>query len=830
MTARRPRAFRVRLSAFLSTVSVAIAIVIAMASLASVARADYERFAWTGWHTPTQQVRFVQSRLEGSDLTLWMDGIGPQPVQDPLALLRGLPAAQMDTGPNAWNPVPPPARWAHSMIYDSIRDRLLVFGGQGYSGWNDELWALNLSGIPQWTPVATGGTAPGPRGFHSAVFDSVGDRMLVFGGTDGSIQNNEVWQLSFAGLATWSKLTVAGAPPSPRVNHTAVIDKLRNRMIVYGGSSNGTTVSDAYALNLAGAPTWTQLFPTGTAPARTTHAAVYDAIGDRMIVTCGLDLASQPKNDTWSLSLAGTPAWSALAPTGTPPSPRLGASALYDRVRKQIVLFAGGTGAPNSNETWVLSLNGTPSWTLASIAAKPQGRQFHTAVIDPIGDRMLVFGGSSGPVLSDAWALPLAPNSVWRPFSGTRRKGHTAVLDVSRNRMLVFGGEDATQLNDVWELALGNPPQWTRLNPSGTPPSPRALHGAIYDGKRDRMIVFGGRGTTPTNDVWELSFSGEVAWRPVPAVGTPPAPRLDPVVVYDTYRRRMLVFGGADATGVYNDVWALSLSGTPTWTLITTTGTVPTARAGSQAIYDPLRDRLIVHGGYNKNYIAQSDLYALSLSGTPAWTQLSPSGTPPAPRFASVTVYDPSRDRMIVESGTDFADFFSDTWALNLAGTTAWSTVTNPGVQPLARSDHKGVYDENLDRLVFFGGISPLGILHDAWELDFTATIDVPVTTTLPSGARVALASVVPNPAPRAAASTIAFTLSSAGEVHVTVHDALGRRVRSLDAGSGALEAGPHRVVWDGRSDGGAAMPAGLYFVRVETAGSAASGKLVRLD
>jgi len=35
-------------------------------------------------------------------------------------------------------------------------------------------------------------------------------------------------------------------------------------------------------------------------------------------------------NDVWALSLEGAPTWVALAPTGTPPSVRVGNSTIYD--------------------------------------------------------------------------------------------------------------------------------------------------------------------------------------------------------------------------------------------------------------------------------------------------------------------------------------------------------------------------------------------------------------------------------------------------------------------------------------------------------------------
>jgi hypothetical protein len=39
-------------------------------------------------------------------------------------------------------------------------------------------------------------------------------------------------------------------------------------------------------------------------------------------------------------------------------------------------------------------------------------------------------------------------------------------------------------------------------------------------------------------------------------------------MVYDSRRGRMLVFGGANFGGFLNDVWALSLTGTPAWTAL----------------------------------------------------------------------------------------------------------------------------------------------------------------------------------------------------------------------------------------------------------------------
>jgi hypothetical protein len=755
----------------------------------------------------------IEARLTGLHLEAFVDGYRPRGAGD-----FANPIVQSGS---PWTPVPPPALWVHSTIYDPIRDRLIVFGGQGYSGSTSDVWTFSLSGIPHWSRLSPSGTPPSPRSFHSAVYDSLQDRMIVFGGNDGAACN-DVWALTFAGNATWVRLTPSGTPPAPREWHTAVLDRARNRMIVHGGVDGGARHADVWALSLGATPAWTPIAAGGSGPGgRSSHSALLDVAGDRLVVFAGLDGAGQPTNTVHALSLGATPTWSTLAPTGTAPTPRYGASARYDALRRRAIFFGGGIGAPNTNETWTMSLEGTPAWTLLAAPNPPQGRQFHTSAYDPFGDRLLIFGGSSGPVLSDTWALPLSsPGSAWIPLTSTRRRGHTAVFDVARHRMVVFAGENHVQLTDVWELGLDGVGTWARLNPSGEAPSARALHSAIFDDRRDRMIVFGGRGGPARNDLWELTFSGTLEWRPILAQGTPPPPRFDHVAVYDPERYRVIVFGGMDAGGAFNDVWILSLAGTPTWSAVTLSGSKPLARGGAQGIYDPLRNRLIVHGGYTGNFTPLDDAWQLTLGTTPAWTVLAPSGTKPQARFASAVAYDPTRDRMVISGGTDFVNFFADTWELQFTGAgtqAAWRTLFGAG-GPTSRSDHKAVYDSDTDRMLVFGGINPGGILHDTWAMEFASTVDVddPVPG---GGSGLGLALAGANPVRDAA--HFAFVLPREQAIELAVYDAAGRRRRTL--ASGVVGAGRHIATWDGRDGGGERVAAGIYFARLAATGAAAA-------
>jgi len=152
-----------------------------------------------------------------------------------------------------------------------------------------------------------------------------------------------------------------------------------------------------------------------------------------------------------------------------------------------------------------------------------------------------------------------------------------------------------------------------------------------------------------------VSLSGSPTWAPLFA-GPPPPASLLPTVIYDPVRDRLLVFGGSGPGPVfYNDVWQLTLSGTRAWSLVATAGTRPAGRYAHRALYDPVRDRMVVYGGENGS-TKFTDLWALTLSGTPTWTQLQAVGKPPAPHLPGA-VYDPVADRAVFYVGNDWIGF-----------------------------------------------------------------------------------------------------------------------------------------------------------------------------
>jgi hypothetical protein len=339
-------------------------------------------------------------------------------------------------------------------------------------------------------------TGPINRLFHSAILDPNTSRMIVFGGEPAdpgntqSLQNlNDVWRLTGAGGTnlSWTRMNPTGTAPAPRLWHSAVYDSASNRMIVFGGGLGHTSPcqNDVWILTNAngngGAAAWVQLTPAGSAPApRAQHGAGYDPNTNTMIVFGGQDCFATAYGDVWVLSNAngsgGTPSWNQLNPAGGGPGPRaVTGGVAYDPASNGLMVFGGNNFGPLFNDTWVLSNanghGGTPTWKhLSPSGALPAARSANSTVYDPTSNRLTVFGGfdKNNNRLGDTWVLTNANGSGGTPawtriassatYYAEARGFHTGVYNPSTNKMIIFGGAISGTLgtNDVWVLSHAN--------------------------------------------------------------------------------------------------------------------------------------------------------------------------------------------------------------------------------------------------------------------------------------------------------------------------------------------------------------------------------------
>ena len=83
----------------------------------------------------------------------------------------------------------------------------------------------------------------------------------------------------------------------------------------------------------------------------------------------------------------------------------------------------------------------------------------------------------------------------------------------------------------------------------------------------------------------------------------------------------------------------------------------------------------------------------------------------------------------------------------------------------------------------------------------------------------------LPSPSPASVSATIPFTMGDAGRATLRVYDLSGRIVAELV--DSEMAAGDHDLVWDLTGGNGESMPSGIYTIRFEANGYAASRNLV---
>ena len=587
----------------------------------------------------------------------------------------------------------PDARTGATVVYDPIGDRVLIFAGRvSDSTLMNDLWELSLaSETPTWRLVPYSGQAPPERSDHAAVFDPEGDRMLVFGGFDGRRPLGDTWEIALRPSATWREIQTTN-PPSPRMGSTATYDPAGHRAIIIGGvGAGGEYLQDVTALSLAGSVSWATLPPAGPLPPpRAFHTAVLDSLRGRLIIYGGWN--GGVLGDVWALQVGSSAAWSRLVPTGDAGN-RFGHVALPDPTRDQMVVTFGAPSARGSSDVAVLKLEGNGAWLEPTLA--PPHRAGAVGIYDPIRDRLLVLGGNQDTTccFSDVWAYSFADPKGWSqvsvlagPDSPVPRTEASVIYDPVRDRLVLFGGLRWTStalpdtlLDDVWALGLSAGSEWTRLPTLGPGPRPRKRHNAVYDPEKDRMIVFGGDVRGAVNDVWAFSLNGasptwvELQPQPDPLGGTPNV-STGGVAAYDSRRHRMVIWGGW--SGVYTlGAFALTLGDSPSWTNLNVSGT-PFGRDLASAAYDSVGDRMVLFGGFDFRHGGSlNEAWELPFAENASWRLLAPRGPGPSPRNSMASSFDPVRSRFVMFGGATNGRPLGDGWMLDLSANSAPTTV-----------------------------------------------------------------------------------------------------------------------------------------------------------
>jgi len=215
------------------------------------------------------------------------------------------------------------------------------------------------------------------------------------------------------------------------------------------------------------------------------------------------------------------------------------------------------------------------------------------------------------------------------------------------------------------------------------------------------------------------AFAGLANARATSSAG-PPA--LDPsglgvrnahAMIFDERQKKVLLFGGADASTVRGDTWEW-LPDARSWRLVTNDG--PGPRTFPAFAYDAARGEAIVFGG-NRVLFGKGDETDTFLGDTwrlrrGRWQRVDVAG--PLPRAEAAIAYDRDRRRIVLFGGhrtlAGRRERFADTWEWDGQ---RWVEVATEG--PSSRNGAAMAYDERRHRTVLFGGPGPS---NETWEWD----------------------------------------------------------------------------------------------------------------
>ncbi len=328
------------------------------------------------------------------------------------------------------------------------------------------------------------------------------------------------------------------------------------------------------------------------------------------------------------------------APTPNPPTLRAAPRATWLAVTSAGTTtngtFSGGSYLPLANTTFRADNPGAAS-----------------------SDAVYVFGGclanNTATTANDLWKFDAIAGTFTQLIadgaagSPSHRGRASIAWNATTNRLVVFGGNTRggptgtgtpALLNDTWEYDPTSN-TWTDVTPVAGNPSPRQHAAMCYEPLTGGMLLFGGQ----TNDASPQVLSNETwlflggVWNQLSPSTTPPARTQASLMTRPDFGDCVLCAGCDHST--YNnpptntvieqirflDVWrwnGADWSLLSNYDVLTSTGSqgFPASAVGQQAVYDPLRKRIVLQGGNGNNVASNvTYLYGTSYGGAPTnWT------------------------------------------------------------------------------------------------------------------------------------------------------------------------------------------------------------------
>jgi N-acetylneuraminic acid mutarotase len=298
------------------------------------------------------------------------------------------------TTPDVWSELstntPPEERCDTAIAYADDYGEVFIFGGRvdiSVPINENDTWKYDIN-KNEWTQLSPIGVPPARR---ASSMDYIGnDVVLLFGGLgDGTVRLNDLWEYNISNNE-WVELTPTGSIPTARSNSgvTAIED---NKLMIFGGSIDGTTYSNELWIYDYNSNAWTKITPSSASKplSRSGKGLVY-AGNDKVMLFGGSGGYPTFYNDIWEYDI-NTNEWNEIIPTGNIPSARtyFGMSMVSEN---KFMVFGGvDDQLEYIGDTWEYDITNN-EWTEFSSIWSPTDRGFSSMVY--VGkNKLIMFGG-----------------------------------------------------------------------------------------------------------------------------------------------------------------------------------------------------------------------------------------------------------------------------------------------------------------------------------------------------------------------------------------------------------------------------------------------------
>jgi N-acetylneuraminic acid mutarotase len=293
--------------------------------------------------------------------------------------------------------------------------------------------------------------SPDPRYLPAIAYDSINERIMLFGGGYENSALGDTWIFEY-GTGTWTQLDLSTSP-TPRHSAVMVYDPIDDVIILFGGNTGVTIVRDTWVFNCS-SQVWTEMTPAISPSGRMSHAMTYDAANERAIVFSGYGAGGPTVNDTWAYDYS-TNTWEEMSPVMAPHA-RYGAAFTYDNVNESMIIFGGNSNGYFS-DTWSYNYK-NDTWTEFAPITHPQALKWSCMTYDSTIQKSILFGGNDVSLQSvnDTWVYDSVVNQ-WEEQSPAKapstREAFGFVYDSLNERAILFGGFQVTNNEyptDTW--------------------------------------------------------------------------------------------------------------------------------------------------------------------------------------------------------------------------------------------------------------------------------------------------------------------------------------------------------------------------------------------